>query len=451
MNVRNRLGIVRLSAAACALALAGGCAAVKEGMQSIPGGGWAAAQVAGLDVEVGPPMIISMSDRPMPHGAYGFPEVRRLPDGTLAIFFSTEGDTGNINIQPNRPPTTQDEYGNVFCSGSPAVSTDGGKTWESRLPEYFSDRVPEELSLYRRFNSNQFAPVLFDGWTTTRVGSVYAFDRKVLMLTHEFRKHHKVEGVGIGKRIAPDGTVEYFESRFRIPDFDKTLGGGEALRIMWRGFEMEDGSLLLVANPKGTIVPYKYECNCDGDVSQLYRSVDAGRNFEHYATIATPRNAPPGSVDGATEPCVVGLPDGSYLAAMRTGGLGAGTNIKDSMPLMFARSDAERKVWKTSLGRLRGVQPRMLVLQNGVLVLSSGRPGTYVSFSLDNGESWVRTTYVVPQQQATSSYTDMIEIEPNTFLLVYDIREFSPPGAKLLHSSQGYNAVLARIITVKRN
>lgn len=427
-----------------------GCASLREGVQQVPGAGWASAQVGGLEIELGPPMLISMSDRPLPHGAYGFPEVRKLPDGTLAIFFSTEGDTGNINVQPHLLGRTQDEYGNVYCAGSPAVSTDGGQTWETRLPLYFSDSIPEELTLYRRFNNNIFTPVLFDGWTPTRDGSIYAWDRKVLMLTHEFRKRHGVEGVGIGKRIRPDGSVEYFESRFKIPDLDKTLNGGEAMRIMWRGFEMEDGSLLLVTNPKGTIAPYKYECECEGDVSQLYRSVDGGRNFELYATIATPRDAPRGSVDGATEPCVVRLSDGSYLAAMRTGGLGAGTNIKDSMPLMFARSDAERKVWKPSIGRLKGVQPRMLLLQNGVLVLSSGRPGTYMTFSTDNGQSWIRTTYLVPPEQATTSYTDMIEVEPNKFLIVYDIREYAPPGAKLLHKSQGVNALLARFVTVKR-
>lgn len=420
-------------------------------MRSVPGTSWVADQVSGVSVDVGPPILISMSDRPMAHGAYGFPEIRELPDESLALFFSTEGDTGHINMESGHTGTSTDDYGNVFCPGSPAVSTDKGITWESRLPPYFNDKIPEGMSLYRVFNSNIFQPVFFDGWIQTRDGGVYAFDRKILMLTHQFRKAHGFEGVGIGKHIKPDGSVEYFESHFKIPDFDKTLAGGEAMRIMWRGFEMEDGSLLLVTNPKGTIAPYKYECNCDGDISQMYRSVDGGRTFELFTTIATPRDAPPGSVDGATEPSVVKLPDGSYLAAMRTGGLGAGTNIKDSMPLMFARSDVNLKDWKTFMARLKGVQPRMVVLQNGVVALSSGRPGTYISFSTDNGKSWGQTTYVVKPQQPTSSYTDMIEVEPNKILLIYDIREYAPPGETLLHPSQGYNAVLARFITVTKN
>jgi len=428
-----------------------GCAYIKEAGRSIPGADWTVAQVSGLEVEVGPPILVSMSDRPMAHGAYGFPEIRELPDGSLALFFSTEGDTGHINMEGGRTGVKTDEYGNTFCPGSPAVSTNKGMSWESRLPAYFKDDFPENMNIYKIFNARLYNPVFFDGWIQTRDGGIYAFDRKILMLTHQYRKVYGFTAVGIGKHIKPDGSVEYFESHFNIPDFDKTLGGGEAMRIMWRGFEMDDGSIMLVTNPKGTIVPYKYECQCDGDVSQLYRSIDGGRNFEHYATIATPRNAPPGSVDGATEPCVIRLSDGTFLAAMRTGGLGAGTNIKDSMPLMFARSDADRKIWTTSVARLKGVQPRLLLLQNGVIALSSGRPGTYISFSTDNGNSWIKTIYVVPPNQATTSYTDMIEVEPNKILLVYDAREYSPPGEKLLHSSQGYNAVLARFITVHRN
>lgn len=449
------MNLTRCAAMAVFILVLGGlvsCSSIKETIYNTPATEWVATKVSSPRVEMGPPMLITMSDRPMQHGQFAFPQVRRLPDQSLVLFWSTQWDTGSLDVESPREALTEDRGGATIAPLSPAHSFDGGMTWQSQLPDIFRDTIPSEFALYRRFNAGLFKPIWIDGWIVTSNGATYAWDRKVLMLTHEARKGRDFQAVGVGKRIAPDGvTVEYFESIFRIPDLDRTMIGGEALRIMPHGFEMPDGSLVLVANCKGTIVPYKYECNCDGDTSHLYRSVDGGKSFDFYATIATPRDAPANSTDGATEPCVIRLADGRLLAAMRTAGLGAGTRIKASGPLLMAYSDSEGTNWTTFLSSRKGVQPCLLRLQNGVIALSSGRPGTYITFSLDDGRTWVESKYVVPPETPTTSYTDMIEIEPNKILLFYDIREFEPPGEKLLHPSQGYNAILARFITVSRD
>lgn len=433
------------------MALLSGCAGLRDMAQNVPGVRQVAEQTSGIRIEMDPPVLVAMSDRPKAHGDHAFGQLRQMQDGTIVMFWSTEADTGHVSIESGKEHVTKDRNGLLLCPTSPAITTNKGQTWESYLPDAFGGIDTKQFPIYRRFNPGSFDPVLVDGWTQMTNGSIYAFDRKICMFTQEVRENSEYNAVGVGAIMHPDGAVEYFQSLFKVKDLDRTFGGGEALRVMPRGFQMPDGSIVLVCNPKGTVVPYKYECECDGDISQLYRSVDGGAHFELYATIATPRNAPAGSVDGASEPTVARLQDGSFVAAMRTSGMGAGARIPISGPLMMARSDATGTNWTTWIPAMKGVQPCLLQLQNGVLVLSSGRPGTYISFSTDEGRTWTNTKYLTPASQPSSSYTDMIEIEPNKVLIVYDIREFEPPGEKLLHPSQGYNAVFSRAITVHRD
>jgi len=69
-----------------------------------------------------------------------------------------------------------------------------------------------------------------------------------------------------------------------------------------------------------------------------------------------------------------------------------------------------------------GVFPRLLQLENGVLVLTFGRPGVWMSFSLDGGHSWTQPQAVIvdPSRGYTScGYTSLVALSRDSFLLAY--------------------------------
>ena len=67
------------------------------------------------------------------------------------------------------------------------------------------------------------------------------------------------------------------------------------------------------------------------------------------------------------------------------------------------------------------VLPKLLLLSNGVLACSYGRPGVHLMFSLDGtGREWTHHTEVPLEGRASTCYTDMLEMEPGEILLVFD-------------------------------
>ncbi len=80
---------------------------------------------------------------------------------------------------------------------------------------------------------------------------------------------------------------------------------------------------------------------------------------------------------GFTEPAFVILQDGTFLCVLRTtDGLGHG-------PMYTSRSRDRGATWSTpEVIAPAGVLPRLLTLDNGVVVLTSGRPGVQMRFSL---------------------------------------------------------------------
>ena len=65
-----------------------------------------------------------------------------------------------------------------------------------------------------------------------------------------------------------------------------------------------------------------------------------------------------------------------------------------------------------------GVFPRLLQMENGVLVLSFGRPGVWLSFSLDGGYSWTQKQAVLNSPQ-TCGYTSLLALSKDTFMIAY--------------------------------
>jgi hypothetical protein len=95
----------------------------------------------------------------------------------------------------------------------------------------------------------------------------------------------------------------------------------------------------------------------------------------------------------------------------------------------------------------RGVLPRLLQLANGVMVLTYGRPGVWMSFSTDGGHAWSRPREIVPAptkgiDSDTCGYTSLLALGDDSFLMAYS--EQRRPNAR----GEPCKSILVRRVTV---
>ncbi|MGH9342572.1 MAG: sialidase family protein, partial [Terriglobia bacterium] len=134
--------------------------------------------------------------------------------------------------------------------------------------------------------------------------------------------------------------------------------------------------------------------------------------------------------------CVIRLKDGELMAVFR---IGAGRRWN----LRRCYSRDEGHTWtKPDKLPVYSVEPRMLRIANGTIVLATGRPGIHLWLSIDpRGEKWQEVDIVAHHNKwapkasyriepldptnptgmwQTSSYTGLVQIAPNRLLLAYD-------------------------------
>jgi hypothetical protein len=76
-----------------------------------------------------------------------------------------------------------------------------------------------------------------------------------------------------------------------------------------------------------------------------------------------------------------------------------------------------------------GVLPRLLRLTNGVTVLSSGRPGVQLRFSINaTADRWSQPLELLPYEiggkVVSCSYTGLLATGPDRFLVIYSNFEY---------------------------
>ena len=97
------------------------------------------------------------------------------------------------------------------------------------------------------------------------------------------------------------------------------------------------------------------------------------------------------------EPAFEILADGTFICVMRTGMV---------TPMLKSFSYDNGRTWTVPEPFTpNGVDPNLLLLQNGVLVLASGRPGVQLRFSFDGkGDSWSEPLDLIPFMHEDGSY-----------------------------------------------
>ena len=154
--------------------------------------------------------------------------------------------------------------------------------------------------------------------------------------------------------------------------------------------------------------------------SIVVQSIDRGKTWNYLSTVAFDlTKGKEVRREGFTEPDLLVLPNGDILCFMRTGG---DYNDRYTAPLYMSRSKDGGKTWGHAdpIADL-GVYPKACLMANGVIAVVYGRPGDWLMFSLDQGETWVGhfCFHKGPEPNDCGNYDCIEEIAPDTLLVTY--------------------------------
>jgi hypothetical protein len=322
------------------------------------------------------------------------------------------------------------------------ITTNQGATWENRCPESLGEIVLSNSPLYRWRTGIRTPMQPVFGFINKRDGGCIGYNMTVQSAPEDPSRHGNA--IGTLSRSKDGKTWEQPEDcYFRIPNL--LIESGEAVRLSPTGVEMDDGSILLPGYV-WQVKPYKNEAQL-GYASMIFRSTDDGRTFDLFSVVASGKDLF-NTYEGPGEPALVVLPSGEMLCIMRVAGGCGGNRIKCAEPMFIARSADGGKTWQKRPFVKSGVWPRLLRMSNGVIACSYGRPGNAITFSVNDGEFWIKTTYLSPMEAPTTSCTDLVEVSPGRLLVVYDLQEYNPDGKWYSTPGEGVNAVMGCYIDV---
>ncbi len=388
-----------------------------------------------LTVNLKDPYTVSLADEPQEWGFFQFPSIYRSRDNKLVA-------TWHMAI--DHP----ESYGKGLAF---AVSSDGGKSWDS-----FESQPPVGGGLLLpsgdRIKTHTPKPRKAEEFELPEpVGSkVDNYEREFVF--YEISKLPKVlQGVYL-ERLGREDTTWKIEQA--------TLKDSQALRykdfgmipIVWWG-DMN------IAND-GSIIAGKYpgiHLNENGKIDpfgiSFYRSTNEGRSWKIQGNIPYKPYFETDSIQnerrsfGFTEPGFEILSDGSFLCVMRS------SEDLAIAPMYLSRSTDLGKTWsEPEIFTSAGVMPRLLQLDNGVIVLSSGRPGVQLRFSMDNkGKKWTDPFELLPfedvknydKNPVSCGYTELLATGSDSFLVIYsDFKHLNKNG-------EVRKAIKVKEITVK--
>jgi len=167
------------------------------------------------------------------------------------------------------------------------------------------------------------------------------------------------------------------------------------------------------------------------------RSSDRGKTWHYLSMIAFDLSNRAISSEGFNETSLLALPDGRIVSFMRSGasytaslGSVADTlsdedtpfSYKPQTPLHSSTSIDGGRTWSNAEPIAPfGVWPDAVLLQNGIITVSYGRPGNWIMFSPDEGKSWapVLQFYNDLYPPDCGNYFSSIEVAPDVLLVAY--------------------------------
>ncbi len=339
----------------------------------------------GLSIEVGKHRVLTRE-------AVREPQLLRLRNGDLLLTCHVQSDTH-------------------FAERHGLRSRDGGKTWKP-APR----RAHREQAIGQGADGTVLA---FDIYTFERkpgeyVASYFRSDNGGATFTGPHESVVFVNSVASGEYPTPDQfpakdhPMRHFYQP--LPTYYEQIVRKSSQRTgmgFWRYLIERNGRWL---------APMQGKFHGDGFYRTiLVASEDGGKTWTFVSTIADRCGGV--ADDGFCEPALIGVADGSLLCVMRRGG---------GLPLAQCRSTDGGNTWSPpELLAGHGVDPDLVLMSNGVLACTYGRPGMHIMFSEDGcGYSWGYRTAI--GDWLSSCYMGIAEVDPGKLLLVYDRCDAGP-------------------------
>ena len=374
-----------------------------------------------LTVELKEPVTVAVASKPEKWGYFQFPVIYRSTEGRLvATWNMAEDDPSGYGSEP------------VF-----KVSSDNGKTWDvssQPAPPFagycsgalFLPETGEHISICTPASIKLTAAQI-----PTKIATKGEYDfYRLNQLPAE------LQGVYLNK-WDKNGTLTEIHASLDDPNALRYSYNG-LFSVVWWG----DMKRLPDYSVFAGIYPTTYESEngevCTSSVS-FYRSADHGKSWQirgkipySYDPVADPRGDKR-TVFGFTEPAFEILPDGTFLCVLRT------SDEHGISPMYLSRSSDQGATWsQPEAFTPNGVLPRLLQLDNGTLVLSSGRPGVQLRFSVSGkGQEWTLPFEILPfedderilHHSISCGYTGLLASGPDSFLLIYsDFKHLNQDG-----------------------
>jgi len=361
-----------------------------------------------LTVRLETPVIVDVAEKPENWGFFQFPGVYRTKDDLLVAHWNMSEDA--VVSYGRREPGV-------------AVSKDGGRTWYPPAGESVAggglllsdgDRIQiytpkaikvEELQLPDAISSN-----------IENYGRTFVYYKMNEL-------PDTLQGVYLKRMTKGTNSWTIEHEVLNDPDAVRYSDSGWFPVVWWGDMSIaSDGSVIAGVYPGFYLNENKH---VDPSGILFYRSTDNGHKWDIHSRIPyvpdlkTDTNGDKRFALGFTEPSSIILHNGTFLTVMRTSdGLG------DS-PMYLSYSVDCGATWsKPETFTRSGVLPRLLQLENGVIVLASGRPGVQLRFCTDGqGKKWTDPFEMLPfenEKEAVScGYTEIIPSGRDKFILIY--------------------------------
>ncbi len=280
---------------------------------------------------------------------------------------------------------------------------------------------------------------------TIGVGPIQLRSGQILSMGYRTRPIEGRDGWYQGQRYASGDngrTVTESKALFHVPQAKPAHGhayhpGPLYMRSM---VERPDGSLvaLMAGWFKGDDEPCPHNVRRPYSRTYTCESTDGGKTWSYLTTIGYDYL---GS-EGYNEGVMAALPDGRLIAMLRTGSM-KDPRCQDN-PIMQTYSCDGGRTWSEPVrSSATGAFPDLVVLSDGTLAASYGRPGACILFSADLGKTW--TDHTVVDTTPYSGYTSVCELAPGKILMAFGTKDYREP-----ETGKRSNGIRLATVTYKR-
>lgn len=383
-------------------------------------------------ISFGEPIVVAVAENYYKWGFFQFP----------SLYTSDQGD---IVAQWNMAEDHAESYGKGGIGY--AVSKDKGQTWSRVEQEPIGGGLKLKNNEFIRVHTPAAIPL-----SDLQIPEPIATVKEAYGRTFRFWKTEdlpkELKGVYIERRAVGSSTWTKEHNAIIEPNMVR-YSDEKLLPVLWWG-DMKlkkNGTIVAGVYPGFT---YQNGTVPASDVP-FYESNDEGRTWTFIGRIPysyDPAKDPKGGQRhalGFTEPTFEILKDGTYVSISRT------TDGLGNSPMYISRSVNQGKSWSKPIAFTKnGVLPKLRQLDNGALVLASGRPGMQIRVALDKeGKSWSDPFEMLPwvegvhENHISCSYPEILFTGKDTFLLVYSDFRYKTASGDLRKT------IKVREITVK--